>query len=343
MMAASLASAQTNQTDRPSGLTLETGADRPLNRFGLSYRAGFNITAKFKNLAGFTQMNNPGPATRRTNHNYDDGYNRVDSANNSLGLTWNWGYENASQVPGDGFIHMHSISSAQQSASKERDDDPQHGLEVTYNRQLGRVGQCFWGLEGAFNFTDVTFRDGQKSGRTVSLTTDRYDLTSPPPPVIPPEAPYHGTFEGPGPAISDLPVRTVSAATASGSSKIEASIYGFRVGPYLDVPLSEKFGLSFSGGLAIGILDSTFDFEESVVSPSTGVAVARSGSDSEDDVLFGAYVGANISYAITESINVFAGVQYQYLDSYSHRVSDKKADVDLGKSIFLTVGFGYSF
>src|SRR5262245_15042703 len=143
MMAASLACAQTDQSDKPVGLTLESGTNQPLNRFGLSYRAGFNITAKFKNLAGFSRLNNPGPATGGADHFYDDGYNRVDSSGNANGLTWFWGYQNASQVPGDGFLYMHSVSSAQASASKDKDGDPQHGLELTYNRQLGRAGRGF--------------------------------------------------------------------------------------------------------------------------------------------------------------------------------------------------------
>src|SRR4051812_3624863 len=85
----------------------------PINRFRLSYRPGFIINAKFKTLSGLNQANDPGAAARPLNHNYDDGYNRVDSANNdhggSLG-TWNWGYEDPSQVLGTTAIFMHSVS-----------------------------------------------------------------------------------------------------------------------------------------------------------------------------------------------------------------------------------------
>jgi len=349
LMAASAVSAQTNSGNDTFGITLGEGTVPPLNRFGLSYRSGWNISAKFKNSGGFSQLNDPGPATSGADHRYDDGYNRVDRFNNDHGpgaenTTWFWGYQNASQVPGDGFIYMHSVSSSQESSSKEKDGDPQHGVELTYNRQLGRVGRAFWGVEGAFNFTDVTIRDQSAGGRNV--TTDRYDLGG----IIPPEPPLNntsghgpGSFEGPGPLISALLVRTISSASTTGDRNIEASLYGLRLGPYVELPLTEKLGLSFSGGLAIGIVDSEFSFRETVVSPSTGATVVRSGSDSEDDVLVGAYIGANFLYAITEAWDVSVGAQYQYLDGYSHRVSDKKASVDLGKSVFLTVGFGYSF
>ena len=34
-------------------------------------------------------------------HNYDDGYNRPSAPTPGTGLTWFWGYENASQISGD--------------------------------------------------------------------------------------------------------------------------------------------------------------------------------------------------------------------------------------------------
>src|SRR5919108_408024 len=66
------------------------------SRFGLSYRAGFNISAKFKNASGFAPGADPGPARSGINHNYENGYNRVDSSGNSgacENCTWYWGYE----------------------------------------------------------------------------------------------------------------------------------------------------------------------------------------------------------------------------------------------------------
>jgi len=45
-VAASLAAGQ----DNPSRIKVETDPPASLNRFGLSYRMGFNISAKFKNL-----------------------------------------------------------------------------------------------------------------------------------------------------------------------------------------------------------------------------------------------------------------------------------------------------
>ena len=46
---------------------------------------------------------------RRLNRNYADGYVHVDSSGNAGGQTWNWGYQNASQVQGN-TLTMHSAS-----------------------------------------------------------------------------------------------------------------------------------------------------------------------------------------------------------------------------------------
>src|SRR5436853_7462231 len=66
------------------------------NRFGVSYRAAYNITAKFKNVGnihGGSSGSDPGPAQGGgIDRNYDDGYNRRDgtAAHGNAGLTWNW-------------------------------------------------------------------------------------------------------------------------------------------------------------------------------------------------------------------------------------------------------------
>jgi hypothetical protein len=285
-------------------------------------------------------VNDPGPALAGADHNYDDGYNRVDRTGNNHGgtaATWNWGYENSSQVQGTTFIFMHSASASAETVS-DRDGDPQMGLELSYNRQFGRIGKFFWGLEGAFNYTDVSIRDDQPVDRSVTLTTDRYDLVG----ITPPQPPYHGSFQGPGPLINDVPTRTQSAATATGVRKLGADVYSFRLGPYLQAPLGKKWAASFSGGVAFAGVQSDFRFQETVVATS-GETALRSARDSKGEFLVGAYASASLSYALNDKWSLFANAQYQYLGSYHQNLADKQASVDLGKSVFVTFGAGFSF
>src|SRR5437764_10764464 len=85
VLAASLASAQTDGPENAARLKLEDDSPAPRNRFGLSYRMGFNISARFKNLGGYRVLNPPlTPSGDRWN--YDNGYILDDSPYVPAGL-----------------------------------------------------------------------------------------------------------------------------------------------------------------------------------------------------------------------------------------------------------------
>lgn len=321
------------------------GDDSPSdpNRLSISYRPGFNISAKFSGLGGFAALTSPGPATGGgINRTYDDGSNLLDIRGNAAGLTWNWSYSGAAgQVPGNDTIMMHSYSSPAGAVSDNRGGDPQHGFEFTYNRRLGTVGKCPWGVEVAFNYTDVTIRDGANLSAPVTVISDAFALNG----VTPPLPPGPGTFAGPGTLIGDSPTRTTGAiangAAIAGNRALDTSVYGWRLGPYLDVPVGDCT-LSFSAGLAVAYVDSSFAFSERVTIPAAGT-VSRVGSASADDVLWGGYLSGTFSVPVSSQVRLAAGVQFQDVGTFSQMASGKKAELDLGQSIFVMVGVGYSF
>lgn len=332
----SVASAQTNRLTRED---LICPCVQPVNRFGVSYRMGFSISARFKNLGGYAAGSNPGPAIAGIDHNYDDGYNRVDSSTNNNNTTWNWGYQNASQISGN-TVTMSSSSAAGNSASGERKEDPQHGIELSYNRELGHFEKWRWGIETALSYNDVTIgHNGPLSG---NLTTIRDTYTGP----IFPLAPYSGTFEGPGPLLGTIPNRTITSgaggASVTGNRQFNADIYGLRLGPYLELPLDDRWAISLSGGLALLSVNSEFKFRETVtiagLAPET-----RRGSGSQSDILPGGYIGGNFLYSLYDNVNLFAGAQFQTAGTYSHKESGKEVEMDLGKSVFVNLGVGFSF
>src|SRR6185503_19258897 len=124
---------------------LENPQPSEKNRFGVSYKMSFNITAQFRNVGQVaTGGGSQGPATGSdVDRVYDDGYNR--SIGRADNLTWFWAYKNQSQIVGDTVV-MHKTTVAPIS-SKTIDGDPQHGAELTYNRELGRSEKhnCRWG------------------------------------------------------------------------------------------------------------------------------------------------------------------------------------------------------
>jgi len=324
---------------------LERIAPQNLYHVGLSGSMGFNIKSSFKNLGEFpVTAGNPGPATPGANHVYDDGYNKVDSNGNNHGGfegTWNWGYNNASQISGN-TVAMHSSSWGSGGSSANNSGDPQPGFELTFGRELQRAKHWRWGLEGAFGFTAVTIQDSRPVSASQMLTTDTYSLNG----IVPPAPPYHGTPNGPGPIISDTPVRTNSVAgtaTISGSREIDAQIFGFKLGPYVEIPLNDRWALEFLAGLALVDVNSQFSYHNLQTTISGSTTAGVSGSGYHNGLLAGGYAGARVSYAFNASTRLFAGSQFQDAGKFTQNVNGRKAVLDLGNSIFVAIGLSYSY
>jgi len=350
--------AWTQNADSPTSVppsTLRPELPDKLNRVSLSYRMGMNITVDFKKLGGFPALSDPGPATGSTfNRNYDNGsYNRVDSSGNLGGTTWYWGYESPSQLQGNSLV-MESSSSPANATSKNQENDPQHGFELSYSRQLYRYKNLRFGLEGAFGYTLVDASDSHTLYATVNRITDSF--------VIPggvsvvPNAPYHGTFFGPGALMNSSPERITSVisrdAVITGERKIDSDIFIFRFGPYMEVPLYKQLSFLLGGGLTLLSTHTDFSYRETVTLSDTGqVTEPRSSSGSESDFLVGGYVSGTLSYAVTRQIGLFAGVQFQsagrsVTDSHivnQQSVTQKESVLDLSESILLVFGVSYSF
>jgi hypothetical protein len=329
------------------------------NRFGLSYRMSFNVTANFKNVGSIPKGlggRDPGPATGGgVDRFYDDGYNRVDISGNRDGLTWFWGYRNQSQIVGDTVV-MHSRT-AQAIDSKTTDDDPQHGFELTYNRELGVIerNNWRWGVEGGFGWTDIDIRDDRTLTGGMREIADAYDLSGVNPifNIIPPGAqmptPVNGLrpgqFEGPGPLIDDSPDRTISVfrngATVMGSRRFDANMFTYRLGPYIDIPIDDQWTFSLSAGPAFAVVDGEFAFRQNLRAGTT--SEFQSGSGSNTDVVFGGYLSAVIRYAITEQWGVYLGGQYLGLTDYEVKAGNQKVQLDFARTAAANMGVSFSF
>ena len=351
LMLAGFASAQTTEKKQPE---LKRESDESLNHFGVSYRVGLNVNVRFKNIGAF-QPHNPGPVAHVADHEYDDGYVRTDREKNqhpfNENTTWNYAYakdDGSQYLIEQDQLAMHSTFSSGV-ASKE-DSDPRHGFELTYSRQLGHAGHGTWGVEGAFNYMETGAANSQPSSSKISQITDLFNLNGVRPPVgfpAPGVTTGHGTFEGPESVISDYPNRTVDSnfgtATSTGWRKFDANIYGFRLGPYLKIPLCKRADLLLGGGLALAQVDSRFSYQERIVFSTGGGPFSPSGSGSHSELMAGGYLSANLSAKLSSRIDAFAGVQFQSMGTYRHTENHRTAELDLSQSLFFVAGLGYSF
>jgi hypothetical protein len=339
---------------------LEKTSDEPRNRIGISYRMGLNIHADFKKLGGVAATSNPNshtdPAhTNTTIRTYDSGsYVGTDITGNDHGpgfenTTWYWGYASGGSVQGNSMV-LSSSSSPANGVSKDNTDDPQHGVEITYDHEFFRKNKWRFGLESAFGYTRISISDSHTLTAFVNRITDTYTI---PGGVIVPPPGYNGSYEGPGPVIGADPsghtqtMTTQAGDTIEGSRSLDSNVFSFRLGPYVEYPLSERFSLLFSGGLYLVVGDSHFEFREKVtiVDPVTGIATIEnhSGSSSQTDFLVGGYVGMNVMYSLTKNVDLFVGAQLQSAGRSVTHSSGKEAVLDMGKSVVVSIGASYSF
>jgi hypothetical protein len=164
--------------------------------------------------------------------------------------------------------------------------------------------------------------------------------------VVVPEAPYRGTFEGPGVLIGDTPARTLSAvpggSVIDGDWRSEAALYGFRLGPYLHVPLTRRIGVIASGGFVGALIDAEFTFWETVTMAGAG-NLTSAASGSRSDWLAGGYVGVRISMALTKRVSGSLGSRYQSLGRFSETVAGRTAEINFDATVNATIGVAYSF
>lgn len=317
------------------------GADFPENpnRLSLGPRFGMNLKADFHNNAPVNPPVNPGPATGGADHTYDDGYVLVDSSGNAGGLTWNWGYQNASQVAGD-TMQFHATQSSSPSASAIN-NDPQYGAELTYQRVIGPfLSSGRWGLEAAFGYTDLDLRDNHRATGPVTMTTDTYQLNG----VLPPGAGYNGTFEGPGALLGDTPTRTTASdiATLAGHQKLSGQLYSIRLGPFAEWNFTPQLSLAASVGLTLAPASVDYEFSETTTLPGGGTSVA-SGHSSKSELLYGPYVSGMLRYDFNESWGVYVGAQFQSVTDLEQSIGGRTARLDQGVTLYGTVGASWRF
>lgn len=306
------------------------------NRFSLGARIGMNFDAKFQ-----TTRPQPGPPTGGVDHTYDNGYVRVDSSGNAGDLTWNWGYDNASQLVGN-MVQFHRIDSPiLPSSISKSSDDAYYGLELVYQRLAGTfMSGGGWGFEAAFSYQDIDIQDKRSAFGPGRVIMDSFVLNG----ILPPNAPYRGKFNGPGPVISDIPIRDIGIDNVSLASDhhLQGQMFGFRFGPFIEWNFSRRFSVALSGGLSLAPALIDYEFEESI--STTGFAqVERNGSTSKTDLLYGNYVGGVVRFQITEQWGVYAGAQYETLNEWEARVNNRTATLDPGSTFYGVAGVTFRF
>ncbi|HTX22901.1 MAG TPA: hypothetical protein VMD27_13715 [Candidatus Aquilonibacter sp.] len=298
---------------------------------------GFNIKARFNHVGNVNPMS-PGPATGGdVDRTYDDGFVHVDSSGDAGGQTWNWGYQNDSQVQGNTLV-MHSVSTADGSLGKNA--DLPDGFDLAFGRRLGTVRGIKWGAQAAFDFTHISIWDDDPFSGSATLISDAFSLGG----TTPPQAPYSGSFNGPGPLLGDTPTRTTASETVAvtGERKLDAQVYALRLGPYFEFPLGERCLGRLGGGLALAVADTRYSFNETI-SYGGGKVVNNTASGSGAEFNAGGYLEGKLSFDVTSCTSFFAGAQYEYLGTFSCNAGGEQAQLKMGNTVYVLFGLQMSF
>ena len=318
------------------------GAEADPNRLTVNGRYSVNVQASFTSSTPAPNIGLPGQRF------YNDGFVGTDISGNAGGKTWNWGYNDAAQMPVAGTLNFHTSTSPTDGTTRNSGDGGLPGLEVRYGRVLGQFElgglKVNWGVLGGLSYADLHLRDNGTQSGAITGITDSYAVGA-----GTPLAPYPGAgFAGPGPLIPVTPAgRTAFAGTATSAvrNEVDGGIYAFTLGPFFEIPLGNKWQVDLGVGGVAAAARRRYSFaENTTITAPVGVpAVTRAGEVDSTDWLFGVGVRLGVGYNFTEMLMLELGIDYQHLGTTSQGVNGKTARLNLENVVSFTGGLRWRF
>jgi hypothetical protein len=322
----------------PRGLAQPEYKEDWAKNFRIGVMAGFNIKANLK-MSGDAF----GVSGGHTAGTYDDGYVLPDSTGNADGKTWNWGYQNSSQVQGNQlFMHNSTTFEAEHSANNLK-DEPYIGFDMAYGGILWRKSSIRVGWELGFGFLPIEIADSTPVGN-VSVTRSRVYFNIPPG-VILPGAPYSGSSQGPGPLIDNgahpFDNETMNA-TLTGSHTLDVTLYTFKLGPTLFWDANRYIGVQIGAGPAFGLVSGNLRFDETLTFPDSSNA-HNSGKVGSTEMTYGGYVNALVTVHLVKNGDLYIGAQYMPMGKVNIGGGGREAELDLKGQIYISAGINWPF
>lgn len=319
----------------------------------LSVGAAFNVSAKFRGHPGTPNMQNPQGQSGTTY--FDNGYVGPDVSGDAS-LTTFWGYNRADQpmIASGNVIGLNyeRTTVTPGSTSPRLDADPSLSGEILVRRRIANSGCVTFGVEFGASYTRFDLDDNSPYSTDGQRTGYSFSLPSPVDADLFPPAGYQGPFNGLGPNLSlgqtTGQTTTVPGAVAvSGTRRVEADIFGFRLGPYLEFPFNEKFAASISGGAVVALIADRVTWNENVSVNAatdngywTGQTSARG---SRCGAAYGYFVSADVSFSMSEHWSTVAACRLQGLGTYKHKIGEGEMRLDLSQSFIASLAVRYSF
>lgn len=319
-------------------------------RFSAGYAPMVGLRTEF---SGFGNFNNPFPALPAPgpgqNYFYNDGSVQVDSSGNAGGLTTNFSYQNNSQYDptangGLGAINFNAVAGGLTNAGSVAESNiaAAAGFALSAYLDLGNVAfipgangrSASWGLKVGAQYNRIDVNNSDTLTNSVGTITDSFSTGG----LVPPLAPYTGSFAGPGFLLGDTPTRTFGTADAaiSGSRKLDVHLFQAQFGTYLEIPIAEKLDVMLEGGFILALANGSYRYNSNVAIP--GAATQSSdGYDRRTRLLPGFYAGVGLTYNITPKVGIQGAVRYQFMSPFELATNGATAAVKFDTAFTLSV------
>jgi hypothetical protein len=307
-----------------------------------------------------------GPADAYADRTYLDGFVRLDGGTvDNGGDTWNWGYQNASQLSGS-LLSMHGGDGRRSEFSASSDNDRGAlGGELDGNAPFIEIAymnpwrdNLSFGWQGAFMFLSTdsggaasTFTAGRSRTDYGISYTDVFDLGI----VIAPQAPYAGSITGPGPLLPNIPVSRTPVETVIGGETVNAfnsirtdfdlNLSTLSFGPVLEYA-SGPWAFTGSSGFTVNFADWDVGQRETLYVSRSGAAPTSQNtwnhSRSGTEVLPGFYIQAAASRQITENWSLQVIGRYDWVADFDMTAGPSSGSADVS-GWSLGAGLGFRF
>lgn len=317
-------------------------------RIGAGYAQMLGLKTEFSGLGTFQSPFTLQPLGGGIDYDYDDGHVHVDSSGNAGGETWNWSYDNDSQYnpAGTGSID-YSITNSLANGRAEEDGGTNPGAEIFAYYDMGDAGfnganghRATWGFRAGLQYSRINASNSDLITTALSTTTDSFDLGG----TIPPQAPYTGSFNGPGPLIGDSPTRTATDGTGfvSGKRELDVDLTVLNLGTYLEIPVAQRLDVLIEGGVSLGMASGDYQFNSATTVGGLSTQLSN-GSDSRTDFLSGVYLGVSAIYKLNEDWSIQGSGRYQYMQSFEMSTGGSQASLSFDSAFVLSLSGIYSF
>ena len=337
-------------------LALTSQAEPGQWSFGAGYAPIVGLRTEF---SGFGNFQNPFPVPAPaggTNYFYTDGSVQVDISGNAGGLTNYWSYNNASQYDpsafgGQGAINYSTLGGSVSGAGSVVDSSvaAAAGFEMHAYLDLGSVSflptmaagrSATWGMRTGLQYARVNNSNNAAQVGSVGTITDSFNLNG----VIPPAAPYTGTFLGPGPLLGDTPTRTTGTAVAaiSGYRQLDVQLFVSTFGSYVALPVAKNLDVMLEGGAVLALANGSYKYESSVTVPGVGTQVT-SGGKYTTKLLPGVYSSVGLAWHVTDQFSVQGAVRYQFMKQFNLIANGSNASLSFDSALVLSLSAIYRF